>query len=147
MVNELSSVKSNLLRILNFLDFNHVCIIIISNNKKSILKCKYTHKKKLSDLISGYEVNLTRFLHDPNKVIFNFSSYVLTADEKSLLCKGLRFCIPPKKTEYADFLSQFELLHRETIMFEMESENRDFLKKKLKDICFSTLKLYSVDKV
>ena len=129
------------------MDFNHVCNIIISNNEKSILKCKYTDKKKLSDLIPGYEANLTRFLHDPNKVIFNFSSYVLTADEKSLLCKGLRFCIPPKKTEYADFLSQFELLHRETIMFEMESENRDFLKKKLKDICFSTLKLYSVDKV
>ena len=32
LVNELSSVKSNLLRILNFLDFNHVCNIIISNN-------------------------------------------------------------------------------------------------------------------
>ena len=72
LVNELSSVKSNLLRILNFLDFNHVCNIIISNNEKSILKCKYTHKKKLSDLIPGYEVNLTRFSHDPNKVIFNF---------------------------------------------------------------------------
>ena len=76
LVNELSSVKSNLLRILNFLDFNHVCNIIISNNEKSILKCKYTHKKKLSDLIPGYEVNLTRFSHDPKKVIFNFSLHV-----------------------------------------------------------------------
>ena len=77
LVNELSSIKSNLLRILNFLDFNHVCNIIISNNEKSILKCKYTHKKKLSDLIPGYEVNPTRFSHEPNKVIFDFSSYVL----------------------------------------------------------------------
>ena len=40
LVNELSSVKSNLLRILNFLDFNHICNIIISNNEKSTLKCK-----------------------------------------------------------------------------------------------------------
>ena len=32
-------------------------------------------------------------------------------------------------------------------MFEMKSENRDFLKDKLKDICFSTLKSYSLDKV
>ena len=111
--------------------FNHACIIVISNNKKSVLKCKYTHKKKLSDLISGYEVNLTRFLHDPNKVVFNFSSHVLTKDEKSLLCKRLRFCIPPKKIEYADFLKQFELLYR-------KSENGDFLKNKLKGICFST---------
>ena len=69
LVNELSSVKSNLLVILNFLDFNHVCNIIISNKKKSIFKRKYTHKQKLSNLIPGYEVNLTRFSHDPNKVM------------------------------------------------------------------------------
>ena len=128
------------LRILNFLNFNHVSNIIIRNNEKSILNCKYTHKKKLSDLIPGYEVNLTRFSHDPSKVIFNFSSYVLTEDEKSLLCKGLRFSILPKKIEYADFLTQFELLCKDTRMFEMKSENSDFLKNKLTDICFSTLK-------
>ena len=73
--------------------------------------------------------------------LFLIFLHVLTADKKSLLRKGLRFCIPPKKIEYADFLSQ------ETIMFEMESKNRDFLKNKLKDICFSTLKSYSFDKV
>ena len=33
LVDKLSSVKSNLLRILNFLDFNHVCNIVISSNK------------------------------------------------------------------------------------------------------------------
>ena len=32
-------------------------------------------------------------------------------------------------------------------MFEMKSENHDFLKSKLKNICFSTLKSYSFDKV
>ena len=147
LANELSSVKSNLLRILYFLDFNHVCNIIISNNGKSILNCRYTHKKKLRDLIPGYEVNLSRFSHDPNKVIFNFSSYALTEYEKSLLCKSLRFSIPPKKIEYADFLTQFELVYRDTMMFEMKSENRGFLKNKLKNICFSTLKSYSFDTV
>ena len=40
LVNELSSAENNLLRILSFLDFNQVCNIIISNNEKSILKCK-----------------------------------------------------------------------------------------------------------
>ena len=145
-INELSSVKSNLLRTLNFLDFTHVCNIIISNNEKSNLKCRYTHKKKLKDFIPGYEVNPARFSHDPNKVIFNFSSYAVTEFEKSLPCKGLRFSIPPKKIEYADFLTQFELLYRDAIMFEMKSENREFLKNKLKDICFSTLKSYSFQK-
>ena len=105
-----------------------------------------THKKKLNDLIPGYEVNATRFSHDPNKVVFNISSYVLTEDEKSLLWEGLRFFIPPKKIEHADFLVQFELLYRDTIMFKMKSGNRDFLKSKLKDICFSTFKLYKFDK-
>ena len=147
MVNKLSSVKSNFLRKLNFLDFNHVCNIIISNNEKSILKCKYTHKKKLSNLIPGYEVNLTRFSHDPNKVIFNFSSYDLTEDEKGLPCKGLRFSIPSKKTECANFFTQFELLYRATMMFEMKFKNSDFLKNKLKDICFSPLKSYNFEKV
>ena len=138
--------KSNLSHILNFVDFSHVCNIIISNKEKFILKCKYTHKRKLSDLIPSYKVNLTRFSHDPNKVTSNFSSYV-TKDEKNLLCKELRFCIPPKKIEYADILTKFELLYRDTILFEMKSKTRDFLKRKLKDICFSTLKLYSFGKV
>ena len=43
----------------------------------------------------------------------------------SLLCKELRFSIPPKKIEYADFFAQFELLYRDAIMFEMKSEHRD----------------------
>ena len=32
-------------------------------------------------------------------------------------------------------------------MFEMKSENRDFIKNKLEDICYSTLKSYSFDTV
>ena len=136
LVNELSSVKSNLLRILNFLYFNHVCKIIIINNEKSTLKFKYTLRTKLSDLILGYEVHPAKFLHDPNKVIFNSSPYILTEDEKSLLCKGLRFSITPKKIEYADFPTQFELLYRDTLMFEIKSENCDFLKKQIKRYLF-----------
>ena len=66
-------VNSNLLSILSSLDFNHVCNII-SNNEESFPKSKYIHKKKLCDLIPGYEISPTRFLHDPNKVIFNISS-------------------------------------------------------------------------
>ena len=70
---------------------------------------------KLRDIIPGYAVNPTKFSHDPNHVIFNFSLHVLTEDKKSLLCKGLRFCIPHKKIEYAGFLTQFELFYKDTI--------------------------------
>ena len=75
MVNERSSVKSNLLRMLDFLDFNHVFNFIISNNEVSVIKCKYTHEKKLCGLIPRCEVNPSSSSYDPNKVIFNFSSY------------------------------------------------------------------------
>ena len=131
------------MRILNLLDFYYVCNIIINNNKKSILKCKHTHNKKLSNLVPGYKVNPARFLHDSNKIIFNSSSHVLTEDEKSLLYKGLRFSMLPKKINYANFLALFELLYRYTVMFEMRSQNRDYLKNKLKDSNFSTLTSYS----
>ena len=43
-------------------------------------------------------------------------------------------------------LTQFELLYRDT-MFEMKSKICNFLKNKLKDISFSTLKSHSFNKV
>ena len=70
------------------------------------------------------------------KLFLIFCSYVLTEDEKSLLCKGLRFCIPPKKIEYTDFLTRFELLYRDIIMFEMKSENHNCQKKQIKRYWF-----------
>ena len=78
-------------------------VILLLVATKSILKCKYRHKKKLSNLIPGYKVNLNRFSHDPNKVNFNFSSCLNRRREK-LLCKGLRFCIPPKRFRMLTFL-------------------------------------------
>ena len=67
--------------------------------------------------------------------------------EKSLLCKGLRFALPPKKIDYADFLLQFELLYCDTLEFNLPSAKCDLLKNKLKDICFSMLNSYKFDKV
>ena len=61
--------------------------------------------------------------------------------------KGLKLSIRPKKIEYADILAKFELLYKGCITSGMKSENRNFPKNKLKDICFSTLKSYSFDKV
>ena len=101
----------------------------------------------MKKLIPGYERDNSITLNDPNKVIFNFSSKVLSDSEKTLLCKGLRFAIPPKSIDYADFLTQFELLYRDTLSFDLASENRESLKNKLKDICFSTLTSYDFTKI
>ena len=98
----------------------------------------HVQQKKLRNLIPGCK---------PEKVISNFSFHTFSDSEKSLLCKGLRFALPPKKIDYADFLVQFELLYRDTLEFNLPSEKRDFLKNKLKDICFSTLNSYNFDKL
>ena len=51
-------------------------------------------------------------MHDPSKVIFNFSKYELSDCEKRLLAKGLNFSLPPKYLDYADYLVNFELFYR-----------------------------------
>ena len=51
---------------------------------------------------------------DPDKVIFNVSSYNLNDHEKSVWSKGLSFTISPKAVEYSEFLLPFEMLFRET---------------------------------
>ena len=84
--------------------------------------------------------------HDPKKVMSNFSSHTLSDSAKSL-CKGLRYVLPPKKIDYADFLAEFELLYHNTLEFNWPSEKRDFLKNKLTDICFFALNSYNSDKV
>ena len=37
--------------------------------------------------------------YDADKVIYNSTDYRLTESEKSVLCKGLKFSIPPNKLE------------------------------------------------
>ena len=147
LVRELATVKEELLHTLSFLDFNHVFNLIVSSNEKSILKCRHVQQKKLRNLTPGYKPETSLDSHDPERVIVNFSSHILSDSKKSLLCKGLRFALPPKEIDYADFLVQFELLYRDTLEFNLPSENFDFLKNKLKDICFSTLNPYNFDKV
>ena len=58
---ELSQVKNQLPRILNFLDFNHGCNIILTAMKNSSLNVSTYIIKTISNLTPGYEVNLARF--------------------------------------------------------------------------------------
>ena len=106
-------VKEELLRSISFLDVNHVFSLIVSTNEKSLLKCRNVQQKILRNLIPGYKPETSLDPHDPEKVISNFSSHILSDSAKSLICKGLRFALPPKKIDYADFLFQFELLYRD----------------------------------
>ena len=83
--------------------------------------CSYQkiHSKKLLALTKG----INNVGQDPKTVIFNFSKYKLTKQEKSFLSKGLQFAIPPTEIEYTDFLLPFELLYRDIKSEEVPSEN------------------------
>ena len=47
--------------------------------------------------------------HDPDKVIYNFSSHKLSEEKKSVLSKGLQFALAPKRLEYADYKLPIEV--------------------------------------
>ena len=47
------------------------------------------------------------------KKLFTIFQNNLTEVEKSVLCKGLQFALPPRNLEYADYMVSFELLFRD----------------------------------
>ena len=82
--------------------------------------------------------------HDPEKIIFNYSSYVLSEAEKSLLRKGLNFSILPKKLNHADYLANFELFYRNIHnLHVLSTEDLEFIKTKTKDIALSSFRTYN----
>ena len=72
-------------------------------------------------------------MHDPNKVIFNFSEYKLSDCKKRLLAKGLNFSLPPKYLDYADYLVNFEVFSRNICNLGiLSNEDQDFVKARTK---------------
>ena len=80
------------------------------------LKLALFWKQKMSRIFDQHLKNSDTF-QDPDKVIFNFSCYKLNDNEISVLWEGLNFAIPPKATEYSEFLLPFEMLFREITNF------------------------------
>ena len=83
--------------------------------------------------------------HNPNKVIFNFSSYELNDVEKSVLRKGFNFSVKPKSIEYSEFLLPFELIFRDVKQENLHSEDLSLIKAKLLDTALSSYESFSRD--
>ena len=64
----------------------------------------------------------TKLQHDPEKVIYNFSSYELTQTEISLLLKGLNFSLLPQKLKFENLVLLFELLYKGVINDERKDD-------------------------
>ena len=90
----------------SIIDFAHISSFMLVHNDKLLNKVQLSQERKLLKL--GFK-SLDEG-HNPDQVIFNFSSHELTDAEKRLLSKGLSFSIPPKNLNYGDALLPFELL-------------------------------------
>ena len=93
--NDTQRVKEELQRTFSVLDFSYICSLFLVANGKSILQHDNIHKQKLQNLLKISSNNLFSDSHNPDRVIFNFSSYKLTDDEKNVLRKGLNFSVKP----------------------------------------------------
>ena len=71
------------------------------------------------------------FSHNPDRVIFNFSSYKLTDDEKNVLYKGLNFSVNHRLIEYSEFLLPFELLFHNIKREKLCNEDMSAIKARL----------------
>ena len=106
---ELVHLKDSLTYDLNFIDFIYITTVFLASNNKIISKIRKAQNKKLGNLCCNNSCFESVTSHDPNKVLFNFSSYQLSEHEKSLLSKGLNFAVSPKILSYADYMLPFEL--------------------------------------
>ena len=106
---ELKTKLSDDLRSLtSFLDYYYLISFITKIIHKTIAIIKKTQERKLSNL----GVNNSLKPLDPNKVIFNYSSRLLTPKEESLLAFGLNFKLPHFKIDYFKYFLAFENLYQ-----------------------------------
>ena len=76
--------------------------------------------------------------HNPDKIIINHSSYQLSDIEKTILAKGFNFALPPKKLNYADYLTPYELLFRDIKELSVDDSILERVKVDMKKICLSS---------
>ena len=131
---EFIALKKLIKNKLSIIDFAHICCLFLVGNDKKITKVKETHCKKLKNLGLASPIRS----HNPDKIIINHSSYHLSDIEKTVLAKGLNFALPPKKLNYADYLTPYELLFRDIKELSVDDSILERVKVDMKKICLSS---------
>ena len=141
--NDAKKIKEELQGKLSCLDFSYICSLFLVTNDKSILHHENILKRKLKNLLEVLLKEVINDSHNPNRVIFNFSSYELSDTEKSVLRKGLNFSVRPKSIEYSEFILPFELLFRDIKQENLCSEDLSLMKARLLDTALSSYESFS----
>ena len=120
-------------------DFVHLSCLFLVGNDSKLVKIKQVLYKKLHALGK----DSSKGAHDPNKVIFNFSSHKLSDIEKKVLVRGLNFALPPVKLNYGDYLTPLEFLFRDVAKPPVSDNILEGLKVEIKREAFSLYDNYS----
>ena len=86
-------VKEELQRTFSVLVFSYIYYLFLMAKYKSFLHDDNIQKRKLQNLLRIFSSNIFRY--NLERVIFNFSTYELTDEEKKFLFKGLNFSLNP----------------------------------------------------
>ena len=81
--------------------------------------------------------------HDPDKVIFNYSTYKLSDLEKRLLANDLNYLLPPIKLNYGDYNTTFELFYRKIRKLYIENYELEKVKTEIKKEAYSSFDNYN----
>ena len=112
LTNNLNCCKNNVKSNLNLIEFHHSLNISLISNEKELERIKFRHLSKLKIFLPDFSWDVVATpSHDPEKVIFNFSSYELSSNDKDPLSKRPQFAVPPKQIDYSNFMTKFELWH------------------------------------
>ncbi len=137
--NQLRFVSNQLKDSFSVLDFIHTASKLALTNRKLIQHQQSIQRSKFERL----QKEKSGHLNDPDKVIHNLSSHVLTATQKKVLVKGLNFSVAPKKLRYADYLTPFELFYRSVSGLPVYRGDQELIKTKVKEIALSSLHTYN----
>ena len=133
IIREMQKNKDDLRSFISFLDRIHISNKFIESNKRAIKQEEGVQNYKLSELMGG------KLQHDPEKVIHDFSSCILS--ETSFLLKGLKFSLPLNKLKFDNHLLPFELLYRDVL--QDDNNKNKHSKSKIKDVGLSSFRLYN----
>ena len=129
LLKEFQFLHSTLQTEISFIDFAYIRSLFLGT----------IQQKKFNNLLKDKKPQ-----HDPEKIIFNYSSFVLSEAEKSLLQKGLNLSIQPEKLNHADYLDNLELFYGDICNLQVLSrEDLDFTKTKSKDMALFSFCTYN----
>ena len=132
-----TALKSQVRRI----DYAHLQQVTENRFNRKLSRISRIHDAKLLrlrlQLSPSYEM-------DPDRVIFNLSARTLTICEKKVLSKGLDFCMPPKRLDFAQYLCPFEKLYRDLRLLPvLDSFTISRTKVRLQDSAYNALFSYN----